>query len=164
MEVDMISLIIFDADNTLVDRATGDFLPGVREYLDLLNHPGCRNRPALAIATNQGGPACHDAGWGEHYPTLARVEARYGELAEQVGGRLYMSLLYLGKKGDAYVPAGIHPADLRLRSDWRKPEPGMLHQAMLDAGAAPAAGCAFQWAQKFFSRGWQPGQDWGLHR
>ena len=84
MEVDMISLIIFDADNTLVDRATGDFLPGVREYLDLLNHPGCRNRPALAIATNQGGPACHKS-------HTAAISAIIDGLDETIKGYSYTS-------------------------------------------------------------------------
>ena len=175
-----IHLIIFDADGTLIARDSGQLLPGVAEYSSLLNHPGCRNRPALAVATNQGGPACRDAGWGDHYPALAQVESRYGALAAQLGARLYMSLIYIDKSGGIYIPAGLPADDPRLSLSWRKPQPGMLRQAMLDAGALPqntlfigdspddqaaarAAGCAFIFAQKFFARGWTPGQDWDLH-
>lgn len=154
-------LHIFDADGTLCDRATGEFLPGVREGLqDVWGD--------IAIATNQGGPACRDAGWGDHFPTLAEVEERYGRLAASIPGcRLYMSLTYLARDGRMIVPAGLPPDDPRLNPEWRKPRPGMILQAMADFGAvakdtvfvgdseedkqaAKAAGVMFFHASQFF--------------
>jgi D-glycero-D-manno-heptose 1,7-bisphosphate phosphatase len=60
----------------------------------------------------------------------------------------------------------------RWQTDWRKPLPGMLVEAMKDAGVAPeetlfvgdreedrqaasAAGCAFRWAKDFFQDEWR---------
>jgi len=168
-------LIIFDADGTLCDRETGDLLPGVVDYFELLR--AARNAPALAIVTNQGGPACAEQSWAKpgQFPTLADVEARYGALAERLGANLYMSLAYVTTGGSVLRPSAIGPDDPRARLDWRKPAPGMLQQAMQEAGATPrrtlmigdrpedqqaaaAAGCYFQWAQKFFGRGWEPGR------
>lgn len=172
-------LIIFDADGTLCDRDTGALLPDVAPVLALLTHPGVRNRPALAIATNQGGPACRDAGWGTHFPALRDVEERYARLAEQFGARLYVALSFVTKQNEVILPHGLSPDDPRARLDWRKPQPGMLLQAMEDAGVSPAdtlmigdrpedqeaaraAGCAFIWAQGYFARGWEPGKDYGI--
>lgn len=157
-------LTIFDADGTLIDRTSGEFLPGVWE--GLLNTFG-----DIAIATNQGGPACRDAGWGDHFPTLAEVEERYGRLAASIPGcRLYMSLVFHTKSwrdGECIVPNGLPPDDPRLNPEWRKPKPGMILQAMADFGAAPnetrfvgdseedlqaakAAGVMFFHAREFF--------------
>lgn len=170
-------LIIFDVDGTLVARESGQLLPGVQQFFALLPH--ARNRPAVALATNQGGPACRDAGWGDKYPSLAEVEWRYGRLAGQLGARLYMSLVYQGR-GGLIIPSGLAAGDPRLNPAWRKPAPGTLIQAMRDAGvhphdtlmvgdrpedqqAAAAAGCYFQWAQKSFARGWGE-NNYGLLR
>jgi phosphoglycolate phosphatase-like HAD superfamily hydrolase len=172
------TLIIFDADGTIADRESGQLLPGVAEFISLLRQ--ARNRPAFAIATNQGGPACRDAGWGNHFPALADVEARYGALAKRMNARLYMSLCYQSKSG-LIVPSGLRASDPRLNPQWRKPAPEMLFRAMSDAGATPAttlmigdrpedqqaaaaAGCYFQWAQKFFARGWEKEANYGLLR
>lgn len=171
-------LLIFDVDGTLADRESGQLLSGVQQFFALLPH--ARNRPVVALATNQGGPACRDAGWGDRYPSLAEVEHRYGQLAAQMGARLYMSLVYQAR-GGLIIPAGLATDDPRLNPAWRKPAPGMLVQAMRDAGvrprdalmigdrpedqqAAAAAGCYFQWSQKFFARGWGRGGNYGLLR
>ena len=174
-------LIILDADGTLIDRDTGKFLPGVERWLAAINHPGCRNRPALAIATNQGGPACHDAGWdfSDQFPALAEVRRRYESLAAKIEARLYLSLVYRTKDGALLRPISISADDPAACEDWRKPNPGMLLAAMAEAGvepsdtlmigdrpedqkAAEAAGCYFQWAQKFFGCGWEKGKNYGL--
>lgn len=175
-----IELLILDADGTLVDRETGEFLEGVERFFTLLNRPGCRNRPAVVICTIQGGPACHDAGWpwSEKYPTLAEVEERYGKLAERLGAKLYMSLIYETKNGDIILPQDLSPNDPRANPGWRKPRPGMYLQAMADAGVRDieqvlvigdrpqdkVEGFPFQWAQKFFARGWEKGENYGLFR
>lgn len=125
-------LTIFDADGTLIDRATGEFLLGVWDVLQ--NTWG-----DVAIATNQGGPACRDAGWGDHFPALAEVEERYGRLAASIPGcRLYMSLIFQAKSGEIIAPAGLLPDDPRLNPEWRKPKSGMILQAMADLGASSA--------------------------
>lgn len=160
-------LYIFDADGTLVTR-DGRWLPGVVELLPALRQAG----HAIAIATNQGGPACYDAGWpwSRQFPTLEEVESAYNDLARVTGARLYMSLLYQVKStGQFIAPAGIPADDPRLNPEWRKPKPGMLLQAMVDVGASPAdtvfvgdgeedrlaaeaAGIRFIYAYEFFKR------------
>ena len=173
----MSKLIIFDADGTLVDRKSGDFLEGVEQWL--------ATRPQgvqLAIATNQGGPACRDTGWGmnRNYPTLEEVEGRYNDLAQSIGARLYMCLVYVDKRETPYWPKDLWPSDWIFNQNretddprtwlkWRKPEPGMLLRAMEDADASPdgtlmvgdrpedeaaaqAAGVSFVWAHEFFGR------------
>lgn len=190
-------LIVLDADGTLVDRETGELLPGVEDWLGLINHPGCTSRPKLAIATNQGGPACHDAGWefSHKFPSLDVVERRYEALAERIGAKLFMSLLYITSDGQHLVPqrlaeqehasyydgpdAKVGRRDPRLSPHWRKPNPGMVEAAMAWANVSPeetlvigdlpedkeaAGACHFQWAQKFFARGWEKGKDHGLLR
>lgn len=172
-------LIIFDADGTVWDRESGELLPGVAGALEMLAR--ARHAPALAIVTNQGGPACAEQPWAKpgQFPTLAEVESRYGALAARLGARLYMSLAYVTSRGAVLRPAGVGEDDPRGSLDWRKPAPGMLLAAMQAAGAAPdrtlmigdrpedreaaaAAGCYFQWAQKWFGRGWEPGHDYDL--
>ena len=159
-----IKLLIFDADGTLIDRKAGELLPGVENTLR-----GLPKSMKLAIATNQGGPACRDQGWGNHYPTLQEVEKRYYNLANAFGARLYMCLLYIGKDGQRYKPAAVNDFDDRLDPDWRKPSPGMLEEACREANveieeammigdsqedhdAAEACGMAFRWADDYFGR------------
>jgi HAD superfamily hydrolase (TIGR01662 family) len=128
----MTELIIFDADGTLIDRDTGEILPDVEAKLLSIDVPD------IAIATNQGGPACHDAGWAgsSKYPTLEEVEQKYYKLANTLGATLYMSLLYTNMSKKLYYPNGIKPDDPRANPEWRKPKPGMLLQAMTDHYAA----------------------------
>ena len=158
-------LIIFDADGTLIDRESGQWLPNVLGTIAALPK-GTR----LAVATNQGGPACRDAGWAwsGQFPALAEVEARYTAVAETIGARLYMALAYKSSKGDWYVPTAVQEDDPRLQRHWRKPSPGMLVAAMSDTAVGPmgtlmvgdgeddrlaagAVGCAFMWAKDFFA-------------
>lgn len=158
-------LYIFDIDGTLIDRESGEFLPGVERFFT--NLP---DYSRFALATNQGGPACHDAGWpwSEQYPSLADVEARYGALAARLGAKLFMSLIYQTSRGSILAPVGLSDQDPRLNPDWRKPKPGMLLAAMAHFGAKPqatlfvgdseedrqaaeAAGVSFISAEEFFA-------------
>lgn len=166
-------LLILDADGTLVDRDSGELLPGVEEFLDLLRR--ARNRPAVAIATNQGGVGLRlmmeRDGWGEpaKYPTEQQALAQYERLAQKLKARLYLSFAYQLKSGEWSTMPDDAPRPEYWLPDWRKPAAGMLLQAMRDAGATPtstlmigdrpedqeaaaAAGCSFQSAQKYFGR------------
>jgi hypothetical protein len=165
----MYKLIIFDVDGMLADLDTGALYLGVLDYFS--TSFGTYQRPEIAFASNQGGPACHDAGWPSsgNFPTLAQVEAQCSRIAGQLGARLYMCLAHELEDGRWIYPANVAPDDPRLNHEWRKPRPGMLLQAMADAGATPtetlvvgdrpedekaaqAAGCLFEWADKFWQR------------
>lgn len=148
----MTNLIIFDVDGTLIDRDTAEYLPGVLDWFNNNRH----SDTAVALATNQGGPSCRDAGWGDKYPSLNKVLSTYGRVAEELNAKLYMSLAYYTgnlyidftidyltrnhtvrprKSGRWIYPKGVPIDDQRLQHDWRKPGSGMLIQAMKDVGA-----------------------------
>ena len=89
----MIRLLIFDADGTLCDRDSGALLPGVEEYFAALRSG--RNRPAVAVATNQGGVGCRAFGWAGDYPTEAEALRRYRALGRALGipaDRVYLAV------------------------------------------------------------------------
>lgn len=177
----MEKLVIFDVDGTLCHPHTTDLLPGVADFIALARI--ARNAPVLAIATNQGGVGLRhwmeQGSFGEpgRYASEAEALATYGDLAQSLGARLYVAFAYQAKSG-AWAPTPERPiAPECWAHDWRKPSPGMLIQAMADAGATPAetifigdspedqqaaaaTGCYFQWAQKFFARGWEKGKDY----
>lgn len=128
-------LVILDADGTLCHRDTGAVLPLAVEIWKAAPR-------AIAIATNQGGPACKAAGWdnpakGRKYPTLAAVEEKYRHLADRLNAKLYMSLAYQTRDGEWIYPAGLERKDPRLQHEWRKPAPGMLIAAMSFYRATP---------------------------
>jgi len=170
----MIKLIIFDLDGTLVHPFTSDFEPGVRYWL---KHD--HRREKLAICTNQGGIGLrhwreivrasggdigdpNSTGW-----TQQNMEDRTNAIAAQLNATLYISFAYQSKKGHwSPTPENAHD-DPRWSQSWRKPQPGMLIQAMSDthvtpsqtlmvgnseddAQAAAAAGCAYQSSDDFF--------------
>ena len=173
-------LIVFDVDGTLAEKYTLKLLPGVLPFFQLAFQGGCPAAPLLALATNQGGVGMRyrmeKQHWGKpkQYPTEREIEERLAGLADLLAGparaaemAAYASYNYRDKQGrSSPVPPGKEQ-DPRWREDWRKPEPGMLRQAMQDAGvnpsqtlyvgdseddrgAAKAAGCAFAWAAAFF--------------
>ncbi len=154
-------LHIFDIDGTLINWKTGEFLPGVLDWFS-------KNKNSeVALATNQGGPACRDAGWGDKYPTLDEVLVKYESIADKLNAILYMSLAYqLYRTGSWVFPNGLSETDPRWNPSWRKPNNGMLLQAMKDFGSVTAVmvgdrhedriaaqstpGCEFVWADSFF--------------
>lgn len=170
----MNTLHIFDLDGTLADLDSTDLLPGVAAWFDA--HPDA----PCAIATNQGGVGLRrwmeTAGFGEpgKYPTQAEVENRVTTLAlslfheDRARFPVYIAFAYQAKSGkwSPIPPEG--QGDPRWNPDWRKPAPGMILQAMQDAGisdpaqvlyigdrdedrqAAAAAGVGFRWAWEFF--------------
>lgn len=172
-------LIIFDVDGTLAEKYTLNLLPGVTEFFRLVNDPQCRSKPRLALATNQGGVGMR---WWmqkiqskdyQKFPTEAEIEQRMQSLIGLLGGIIpwYVAYRYRNRGGRWTPPPPGVENDPRWSEDWRKPNPGMLREAMHVAGvtqdrtlfvgdspddqaAALAAGCAFEWANAFFSYHW----------
>lgn len=181
-----LKLIIFDVDGTLAETYTLSLLPGVKDFFTLSTSPDCGRPLRLAIATNQGGVSMRywmeRQGFGrpETYPTQEDVESRLRELLKALNAgeetAVYVAYGYQNRKGQwAPVPAEFRDVPTYSQS-WRKPNPGMLLQAMQDAGARPdetvyigdrpedqaaalAAGIRFEWAEDFFNRPWEDCQS-----
>ena len=181
-----LKLIIFDVDGTLAETYTLNLLPGVKDFFTLSTSADCAEQPKLAIATNQGGVSMRywmeSGGFGrpDTYPTREEVENRLQALLQTLTAgieiRVYVAYGYQNRKGQwAPVPAEFRELPAYSQS-WRKPNPGMLIQAMRDAGARPeetvyigdrpddqaaarAAGIRFEWAKDFFNRPWQDCQS-----
>lgn len=182
----MIKLLIFDVDGTLAETYTLKLLPGVANFFQQYRGGECAHRPALAIATNQGGVGMRywmeTDGFGEpdKFPTKQAVDDRLDQLVQLmnvgVDISVYVSYRYQNRRGKwAPIPPG-QEQNPRWRLEWRKPQAGMLRQAMADAGvlpaetlfvgdndddqgAAQAAGCKFACADKFFAQNWSSCED-----
>jgi HAD superfamily hydrolase (TIGR01662 family) len=169
-------LICFDIDGTLADRDSDELYPQARKFFDSLWDRETLQKhddaPIIALVTNQGGPACRDAGWGDHFPTLEQIRRRLKAISETISRTalttplVYIAWGYKTKNGDYIYPKDIK--EFEKRPDWRKPEPGMILRAMEfkrakpedtlmvgdsedDRKAAEAAGCDFMLACEFFS-------------
>ena len=132
------NLIIFDVDGTLTVPRTAQLLPGRREF----------------------------------FLRLAQGEARLSEVAttidtlSDIWPATYISFAFQ-MNDNRWIPTPARSlTDPRWSHAWRKPAPGMLLQAIADAGvmaaqtlmvgdrdedAGAAAGCAFMWAKDFFA-------------
>lgn len=177
----MIELIVFDVDGTLAVAYQLDLLPGVKGFFHLVFHSDCAVHLKIAIATNQGGVGMRywmeSSGFGkpEKYPTQSDIEDRIRGLLTAIGTDpslpVYVSYRYRTRKGSLAPVPPEESENPRWSSEWRKPLPGMLLQAMTDAGVSPqetlfvgdsqddqgaakAAGCHFQWARDFFDKEW----------
>jgi D-glycero-D-manno-heptose 1,7-bisphosphate phosphatase len=165
-----IKLAIFDIDGTLTEikpevlarnpkLVTPNKLGeqqaklGVSEKLMGLTLVGVK----IALATNRGGVA-----WG--YSTLEEAEALAREAAELCGipdAPVYVCPYHAKARGPRKV------AQYAIDHECRKPRPGMLLNAMHDAGSSPGetifvgdyetdeqaaenAGVSFFWAEEFF--------------
>ncbi len=154
--------VIFDVDWTLTKPKTGgtfresaddwQWLPGRREKLAEIQAEGI----PTAYATNQGGVGFP---WSKYSQADLFIELiEFGNQGNFDTGRICYSI-----PNEKALPAYYHPNDPR-----RKPNPGMLLEIMEELGvfpqetlmvgdrpedqqAAEAAGCAFQWADEFFS-------------
>jgi len=170
-------LILLDIDGTITEKWTSELLDGVAEWFG-------DNKVPVALVTNQGGVGLNywmvKDGFGspEKFPTEDEVVGRVIFIARKIDARAYAAFAFQSKKGNwSPVPGGhegvntYEPGGHRSswERDWRKPNPGMLLQAMADAGVTPAdtlmvgdtesdrqaaenAGCAFAWADEFFGR------------
>lgn len=163
-------LFLFDIDGTIVNRDSTVVYPEAFLFF-------ARTSADVAFITNQGSPACHDAGWdfSEKFPSLEQVEERLAAILASIpfsdNYGMYISYSYTTSGGLIIVPK---PAELafcaNIEESWRKPNPGMILRAMEDYQvqpheclmvgdrdedrlAAEAAGVAFVWADKFFREG-----------
>lgn len=165
-------LAIFDIDGTLTEirpevrekhprLVTPNHLgeqqpiPGVVEALAALKAAGLK----IALATNRGGVA-----FG--YTTLAEAQALVEEAAEMCGvpeARKYLCPYHARARGPRAV------TEFAREDDCRKPNPGMLLQAMEETGMTPEdtifvgdrdsdqeaaenAGVRFYWAEEYFNQ------------
>lgn len=161
-------LILLDVDGTIADRDSVEIYPKMRRFIEALGP-----EVEVALVTNQGGPACHDAGWdfSSNFPSLSEVNNRLGHIVKQIldmrpcEPALYVAWAYEIKNGTVIVPGGkvINGEEKERQLHWRKPGPGMIFQAINDYGvqidqvvmigdrpedrqAAEAAGVAFRHA------------------
>jgi predicted HAD superfamily phosphohydrolase YqeG len=182
-------LIIFDLDGTLSEFKTGAILPGVTDWFSAWK--AAERKPSLALASNQGGVGLRfwmeTEGFGtpRNYPTQGDVANHVAGVLGRIGlnerdMRVYLCFSYLSKKTGMYSPVPFSAVrgpiregmeiSPRWRASHRKPRPGMLNDAITDAGLTPdqalmvgdwdedkiaahQAGCAFVWADGFFNRG-----------
>ena len=186
-------LIIFDIDGTLTVPHTTQLLPGRREFfLALATEHKQGKTPSIALATNQGGvgfrhwlESTRPAWFAEKseaeqaaqlaiYPTQIQAIARLNDVAESIGDisniwpATYISFAWQFKSNGLW--ADIPPdaeKDIRWSHEWRKPNPGMLEQAIRNTSILPRqalmigdhitdiragrlAGCATAWGKDFF--------------
>lgn len=151
-DLDKYKLIIFDLDDTLVSRYGTNFLPGVKNLLKAI--PASTS---VAIATNKGNVGLYywmeEGGWGnlaDSPQTPDEAEAQINEVQKNVEdliGRsvaLYKCYAFVSSKGNiAPIPKVVQESMIHglIPSEWdinnRKPQPGMLLEAMADAGVEP---------------------------
>lgn len=146
MEIKDYDLLVFDVDGTIANRSEDRLLPEARDFFKLLyNWSAVVDVPKIALATNQGGVALRlwmeDAGWGEpeKYPSLEAVQMRLRTLQQQIPmpTMLYVAYAYQTQKTREWAPVPLafagQPAWSRA---WRKPNGGMVQQAMADHGVS----------------------------
>lgn len=138
--VDELELLLFDVDGTIAERNNAELLPPARDFFRLLAERG--RRPSVGLVTNQGGVGLRmwmaDAGWGEpeRFPTLETVQERLHGLVAQIPieVELYVSYAYQTQKTREWATVPHQFAGLPEWSrSWRKPQAGMIVQAMRDA-------------------------------
>jgi len=136
-------VIIFDIDGTLADQDTSDVYDHVKFWFE---HYAKDYK--IYLATNQGGVGLRywmehsDSPWGEPetLPTETMVKAHIDIVNSQLVGGPYpykICYAYLSKKGNSGItpPASkmVNPKEWDL--NYRKPEPGMLLDIILESGA-----------------------------
>lgn len=170
-----IRLIIFDVDGTIskYKDTDGKLYAAADDFFFQLR--AVRRKPYIALASNQGEVGLRywmetgEFGEPDKYPTervtldrIDKIAIRIEELAE-TDVKVYVCLIYLSKSGN-WSPARFNTFEWNKAN--RKPNPGMLNTAMVDAGvlpehtlmigdkeedeqAAKRAGCHFQYVNEF---------------
>lgn len=171
----MTHLLIFDVDRTLTTNIDDtDFPAHVVEKLISLRDSDLK----IAIASNQGVVGLRHwmitGGFGDpsKYPSAESVMSRLSTVAGNVSilaqktCAIYVAFAYQAKSGEwSPTPQGSEDNPM-WSQEWRKPNGGMLRQAMQDAGcssalfvgdhatdeqAAADAGCSFMYEKEFFA-------------
>lgn len=170
-------LYLFDLDGTLAKFKTGEILENVKETIAQLS-PDAK----AAIVTNQGGTGLRywmefDGFGGDSYrkyPTESQSREHVKKVMAELGVEwpVYFAFAYQSSsKGNwSPTPDAEDTEDIRCwNHNWRKPDSGMLEQALQDFGiaAADALMCGdwaedslaaakidvpFIWAHEFFNR------------
>ncbi|MDX1663899.1 MAG: HAD hydrolase-like protein [Candidatus Promineifilaceae bacterium] len=144
--MDVPQLLLCDLDGTLAVKWKPDLLPGRQEEIARIDRP-------VAIVTNQGGVhvrwAWENRGEPErvrNYPTIEEIQERVIAVSQAVPQvrRAYVAL-YVGHTGYELpdpaddviltLPNGVH-FHASWSREWRKPNPGMLQQALHDFDVA----------------------------
>lgn len=139
-------LRLFDLDRTLVPFDSTTLYPQAVELLKKF----AANDDRIVIITNQGGPACHDAGWVDKYPTYRDTVDRLNEInwaIRDVMGYFpttYASFVFQKSDGSYIVPDIFtrHREELEtgnydalpemIDPRNRKPNPGYIYKAILE--------------------------------
>ena len=180
-KTDQYGLIMFDLDGTLAEYKSDVLYPDVAEYLKNTKRQAgaIMGTPSWVIVTNQGGIGLRHwmefGNWGnpETLPTLEdfskRIDKLFPDVHDDYKFWIFMCARYQSKKG-VWSPIPDHQNGLAMwNKEWRKPQAGMLHQAMIVTGyppgaclmvgdreedqlAAEAAKVDFMWAYEFFGR------------
>ena len=143
MILDNIQLLLFDVDGTIAARDEAALLPEAADFFRALAELLASGRPIpnIALVTNQGGPAVRswmeEGGFGQpaRYPTLEQVQTRLHGLVAQIplDVQLYVAYAYQSSKGN-WAPVPVRYAgDPAWSRGWRKPNPGMIDQAIADS-------------------------------
>ena len=146
MILDDIQMLLFDVDGTIAARDETVLLTEAADFFLALAHRQAASHaiPHVALVTNQGGPAVRhwmeEGGFGEpaKYPTIEQVQFRLSALVAQIplDVHLYVAYAYQSNKGK-WAPVPVQYAGNPAWSrGWRKPNPGMIEQAIEDGRAS----------------------------
>lgn len=159
---DLYKLLIFDIDGTIANRASGELLPGRRDFfrrLTVIDAPSS-DHLQIALASNQGGVGFRywlettrpqwfaekspeeQAEQINTYPTQNQALTRVYEVVRQINDlyphdpqtHAYVSFAWQFKSNGLWAPKPPGAEnDIGWSNEWRKPAPGMLDQAMNDS-------------------------------
>ena len=180
-----IELLCLDVDGTVVeDNTSSALIPSVVSFLSQID----TSRTKIALVTNQGAVGLRHwmevakFGEPEKFPTRQEVETRLEKIRSEIQSitkaptvKLFAAYRYQSKGTNGRwcpVPFG-EKEDPKWSQDWRKPNPGMIREAVkwakispltglkkvlmvgdmdADEGAAKAAGVRFAKAPDFFKQ------------
>ena len=135
-------LIILDVDGTLVADYNSTTL--IRDVMIVLIYLyGVNPNLRLALATNQGGPACREVFNNSKYPTVDDVEQRLQVIVDQMLDLIgidripiYVAWAYRLNNDQVVVPKEKLFSE-EAKISWRKPNGQMLTTALIEAYIPP---------------------------
>jgi HAD superfamily hydrolase (TIGR01662 family) len=178
LRIEDLLLLIFDVDGTIANKDSHRLTPEAEDFFELLyQYVAQGNQIQVALATNQGGVSVRcwmeqdKFGEPEAFPTVAMVQERLTNITAQIPlpVRVYVSYAYQNDRRQ-WAPVPLEYAGQPEWSRaWRKPQPGMIYQAMIDAQvsnparvlvvgdqatdaeAAERAGARFRYTRQFYA-------------